>query len=319
MDQPLVTIAIPTHNRADTYLPEALRCALAQTYPHLEIIVSDNASTDGTRDLIARHRDERLRYVRHDVAVSPNDNFNFCIREARGEYLLLLLDDEQIDEDFVATCLEAAGDRPHAGLVRTGLRTIDANGVVVAEHPNDVADLPLGDFLLAWFQGRTALYLCNTLFHTESLRATGGLRSRHCLFQDVMAQLQVAARSGRADIRAIKASTRSHRSQFTYGAKVREWVEDSLDLLDLMCRLAPERRDELRKEGMRFFSIIGYSRASAIRDPIERLRAFCLVHRLFGRRYPPPARLVLGSTALYRSLRNAKRRLKGQPRWAAAG
>lgn len=319
MPQPLVTIAIPTHNRADTYLPEALRCALDQTYPHLEIIVSDNASTDGTPDLVARCRDPRVRYVRHALAMRPNDNFNYCISQARGEYLLLLLDDEQIDRDFVQTCVEAAGGRTGIGLVRTGLRTIDANGTVIAESPNDAAGLALGDFFLAWFAGRTALYLCNTLFNTGALRAAGGLHSRHCLFQDVMAQVRVAASGRRVDLAQVLASTRSHPGQHTYSAQVTAWAEDALEVLDAMCEVAPDQRQAIREEGARFFAHVSYSRASAVRPPMERLRAYLAVYRMFGKRHLPPSRTVLASTVLYRQLRNIKRRLKRQPIWAAAG
>lgn len=169
MHQPLVTIAIPTHNRADTYLPEALRCALDQTYPHLEIIVSDNASTDGTADVVARYRDPRVRYVRHGVAMRPNDNFNYCIQQARGRYIALLLDDERIDADFIETCLDALEEAPSAALVRTGLRTIDAHGATVTESLNRANGLPLADFFSPGSTGARR-YIC----------ATPCLRPRDC-------------------------------------------------------------------------------------------------------------------------------------------
>ena len=52
MNFPLVTIAIPTYNRADGYLKEAIQSALDQTYPNLEIIVSDNCSIDDTESIV---------------------------------------------------------------------------------------------------------------------------------------------------------------------------------------------------------------------------------------------------------------------------
>ena len=63
--QPLVTIGIPTYNRADGYLKEALESALRQTYENVEIIVSDNCSTDHTDVLVANYKDPRLKYVKH--------------------------------------------------------------------------------------------------------------------------------------------------------------------------------------------------------------------------------------------------------------
>ncbi len=315
---PLVTIAIPTYNRARSYLPQALACALGQTYRHIEVIVSDNCSSDGTPAFMVGVTDPRVRYYRQPVPILPNDNFNFCLREASGEYFLLLLDDELVDQDFVATCLAAARGQKDVGLIRTGLRVIDANGTVVGEIRNQAAGLPAPDFFLAWFAGRTSLYLCNTLFDTALLRYVGGLRSRHNLFQDVMAQVRVAGVSRRVDIENVHASTRSHPGQHTYSAKVMEWAEDALDLLELIQATAGEKRSAIRDAGERFFAAICYSRASAIRRPLERLAAYRAIYRRFNRRYMPPARTVLASTSLYRGLRNVKRRLKGQPRWAAA-
>ena len=58
---PLVTIAIPTYNRAGSYLPVALGSALAQRYPRLEVLVADNASSDETASFVRGITDERLR------------------------------------------------------------------------------------------------------------------------------------------------------------------------------------------------------------------------------------------------------------------
>jgi glycosyltransferase involved in cell wall biosynthesis len=312
---PPVTIAIPTYNRAATYLPECLGGALRQTYSNLEIIVADNGSTDRTSDLVAQCGDPRVRYFRHPRNIAPNDNYNFCLGQARGAYFQLLQDDEQIDPDFVESCLRAVGYSTAFGLIHTGVRTVDARGTAIGDCFNRAGVTSLDELFLDWFAGRTALYLCSTLFHREALLEAGGFASRHNLFQDVVAQVKVAARMPRAEIAAIKATTRQHGGQFTYGANVRRWCEDSLELLDLMCRLTPDRQALVRRRGSRFFATIGYSRASMIRNPFERLRAYFLVHRLFDRRYLPPARLVLSSTGAYRRLRQAKRRLLRRPAW----
>lgn len=314
-DAPLITIAIPTYNRASTYLRACLEGALQQSYPNLEILVADNGSTDATGALVRGYDDDRVRYVRHPTNIVPNDNFNFCLREARGSYFLLLLDDELIDGDFIETCLRAAAFRTDFGLIRTGLRTIDANGNVIDERPNCAGGASLAEFFLTWFSGRTQLYLCNTLFNCSALRRVGGFASRHNLFQDVMAQVKVAADMPRADVAEVKASTRLHRGQLTYAARVQEWCEDSLDLLELMGRVAAEQGEQVRRQGERFFARIAYSRANAIRSPIARVRAYATVYRLFGRRYGPPLRMVLSSTSLYRSLRQVKRRVLNRPAW----
>ncbi len=74
---PSVSIAIPTYNRAAT-LERAVRSALGQTHADLEVVVSDNASTDGTPELLRRlaASDPRLRSVRQDANHGMVANLN---------------------------------------------------------------------------------------------------------------------------------------------------------------------------------------------------------------------------------------------------
>ncbi len=313
--RPLVSIAIPTYNRAETYLRPCLEGALRQTYPNLEIIVSDNGSRDGTEALVTSFADPRIRYYRQSQNVPPNDNFNFCLQQAQGSYFHLLLDDELVDADFVEVCMRAADGRADFGLLRTGLRAINANGVVIEETPNQDDGRSLSDLVLAWFDARTSMYLCNTIFNRAALLALGGFRSRHNLFQDVVAQIRVAARMPRANIVEVKATTRRHSGQYTYAAKVREWCVDSLDLLELICLETPETEALIRERGGRFFASICYSRANAIRSPAARLQAYKDVYRFFGHRHMPSPRLLLSGTEVYRSLRRMKRKMLQLPAW----
>jgi glycosyltransferase involved in cell wall biosynthesis len=312
---PLVTIGIPTYNRAGTYLREALECALAQTYRNIEIVVSDNASSDRTEEMVRGYADARIRFFRQSPGLIPNDNFNFCLDKARGAYFLLLHDDDKIDPDFVEVCMQAAGYEAHCGIIRTAVRIISATGTVLEEGKNPMAGASTGEFFLGWFGGKTSIYICATLFNTQRLREIGGFHSRHNLFQDVVAIARLGHQHGRVDVDAVKASARWHGAKFTHVARVRQWCEDSLDLLDLLCGLVPGQATELRDTGMHFFANVNYKRASDIRAPLARLSAFVLVYRIFGRRYLPPAHLLLSSTAAYRSLRDVKRRLLGLPAW----
>lgn len=311
----LVTIGIPTYNRADGYLRETLESALAQTYPNIEIVVSDNASPDNTQEVVRGYADSRIRYFRQDKGLIPNENFNFCLQQANGVYFLLLHDDDKIDSDFIDTCLRAAHYRDDVGVILTATRIINAEGTVIHEGRNAVAGLSTGEFFLAWIKGKTSLYLCNTLYNTKALKASGGFRSKHNLFQDVMATAKLAASHGRIDIDALKASARQHGGKWTHVARVQGWCEDSLELLDLMCELAPDKQAELRKQGGEFFANVNFNRATDIRSPLKRAEALLLVYRLFGRRYLPSWRLLFQSTALYRVLRDVKRKVLGQPAW----
>jgi hypothetical protein len=312
---PLVTIGIPTYNRADGYLQETLESALAQTYPNLEIIVADNCSPDNTRTVVEGYGDSRIRYFRHEPGIKPNDNFNFCLQQAKGAYFLLLHDDDKIDPDFVDTCMRAAGNDIHVGIIRTGTRIINAVGTVLHEGKNCVTGLTTAEFFLGWFTGKTPLYLCSTLYNCEGLKQIGGFHSRHNLFQDVVATARLAAAKGRIDIEQPKASARKHGGKWTHVARVQEWCEDSFELLDLLCELAPEKQSEIRSQGMRFFANVNYSRANDVRAVGDRLKAYVIVYRLFGRQYFPSAGMVFRNTAIYRGLRQVKRKMLGLPAW----
>jgi len=312
---PLVTIGIPTYNRANKYLREALESALVQTYPNLEIVVSDNGSTDNTELVVRGYTDPRIRYYRQQPPVIPNDNFNFCLEQAKGVYFLMLHDDDKIDPDFIGTCMRAAKHDERYGVIRTGTRIINANGTVINEGRNRVTGLSIADFILGWFAGLTPLYVCSTLYNVAGLRSMGGFHSRYNLFQDVAATTKLAASMGRVDIEETKASTRQHGGKWTHVAQVREWCEDSLDLLEILCELAADKRDEVRHQGLRFFAKVNFNRASDVRALNKRLKAYWIVYRMFGGRYLPPAGMIFRSTALYRVLRHIKRKLLGLPAW----
>jgi glycosyltransferase involved in cell wall biosynthesis len=282
---PLVSIGIPTYNRAGRYLRECIKSAINQTYPSIEIIVSDNCSTDGTAALVTIFADPRIRYFRHPKNIGANNNFNFCLEQANGEYFLLLHDDDLIDSDFVDTCMKAVRNQKGISLIRTGTRIIDSNGQTVKEMPNEVIGSSTEDFFLGWFSNKTSLYLCSSLFNTKYLKAIGGFKSRHNLFQDVVAELRLAAAHGRVDIKDVKASFRKHGGELTFAVKVKAWCEDSSELLDLISNLAQKRKNLIRKEGLRFFCRLNFRRAMAIASPIGRFKALLTVLDHFGYTY----------------------------------
>jgi glycosyltransferase involved in cell wall biosynthesis len=115
---PLVSIGVPTFERA-ALLRRAVESALAQTYDYLEVVISDNASADGTEELCRAlaARDPRVRYLRQHCNLGPTANFNALFAECRGDYVLMLADDDWFDPDYVAACLEVLTSDPRAALV----------------------------------------------------------------------------------------------------------------------------------------------------------------------------------------------------------
>ncbi|HXG29200.1 MAG TPA: glycosyltransferase family 2 protein [Nevskiales bacterium] len=91
--QPLVSVILPTHNRA-TMLGRAIRSVLAQTYRNLELLVVDDNSTDDTESVVRRIQDPRLRYMRLSENRRAAAARNIGIREARGDLIAFQDDDD---------------------------------------------------------------------------------------------------------------------------------------------------------------------------------------------------------------------------------
>lgn len=278
----LVTIGIPTYNRARGYLREVLDCVVAQTYANIEIVVADNGSTDNTAELVKSYGDSRIRYYRNDPPLKPNDNFNFCLKQATGVYFQLLHDDDLIDPDFVECCMKAASNRQDIGLIRTGARIIDAGGGVLSELQNKSGGLTTGEFFLSWLRSQTWMFLSSILFNTAYLRQNGGFQSKHQLFQDVLAEFVLAAKYGRIDVPDVKASFRKHGAQSTGAARLKQWCEDSELLLQTMAALAPAQKETIVREGRVHFSKHNYELASTDPALISRYMSYMSVYRMFS-------------------------------------
>jgi glycosyltransferase involved in cell wall biosynthesis len=120
---PAVSVAIPTFNRRHT-LQRAVESVLAQTHHDLEVVVSDNASTDGTAELLGElvRRDARVRVVRQPANLGMVGNLDAALRLADGEHAMLLCDDDWLAPRCVELALASLAAAPEraAALGRVG-------------------------------------------------------------------------------------------------------------------------------------------------------------------------------------------------------
>ena len=129
-NRPLVSILIPTFNRAE-YLGAALDSALAQTYPNLEIIVHDDGSSDGTAELLKKYRDPRLRIIRTHINHGMLGGWNYIVRKAKGDWIKFLASDDLLAPTCVAKLVKAAQSHPAAALITCRRQFIDGAGKVI--------------------------------------------------------------------------------------------------------------------------------------------------------------------------------------------
>lgn len=115
---PLVSICIPTYNGA-AFLEEALNSALAQTYGNIEIVVSDDASSDTTLQIVKKYQEATaipIRVYQHQ----PNgigSNWNHCIKQAQGDYIKFLFQDDVLLPECIEKMMAVLTQKPHCALV----------------------------------------------------------------------------------------------------------------------------------------------------------------------------------------------------------
>lgn len=119
-------------------MQESLRTICAQDYPSLEILISDDASTDETERLCQElgRTDPRVRYVRHQSHLGLYPNHNFCLDESRGEFVCLFHDDDQHHPQLISQSVAFLLRYPEVGIVCSDWELLDDEGrqVGIRDH-----------------------------------------------------------------------------------------------------------------------------------------------------------------------------------------
>jgi glycosyltransferase involved in cell wall biosynthesis len=126
-----VSICLPARNGADS-IAAVVRSVLAQDHPNLELVISDNASTDDTESVCRElaQSDNRIVYHRQLQNVGLLANFVFTLSRARGSFVRWIGDDDWLSPDYVSRCLAALSARPDAILATTQIDYSGPDGAV---------------------------------------------------------------------------------------------------------------------------------------------------------------------------------------------
>ncbi|MFC5833678.1 glycosyltransferase family 2 protein [Nonomuraea insulae] len=130
MASELVSIALPVRNGAER-LEQVVKSVLAQDYGHLELVISDNASTDGTEELCRdlANDDPRIVYHRHPHNVGLLNNFMHAARVSRGAYVRWIGDDDRLDPACLSRAVAAFDADERVILVTTQVAYTGPDGV----------------------------------------------------------------------------------------------------------------------------------------------------------------------------------------------
>ena len=126
---PLVVALMPTWNAAP-FISRTLDHLSRQTYPRLEILISDDASTDDTGAICERlaAQDERVRVLRQPKNLGWVGNVNALLREARGDYFVFAFQDDLPEPTYVQRCVEALEDDSSAVMAFSDIVLVHQDG-----------------------------------------------------------------------------------------------------------------------------------------------------------------------------------------------
>jgi glycosyltransferase involved in cell wall biosynthesis len=137
---PLVSVGMPTYN-AQGSIAAAVECLLAQDCEDFELIISDNASTDGTWDVVQdlAAKDPRIVLLRQTINVGANGNYSAVARHARGRYFKWASSNDWCAPSFLSRCVERLERDPRVVLVAPRTRLFDGSLDNGTDYDADVA------------------------------------------------------------------------------------------------------------------------------------------------------------------------------------
>jgi glycosyltransferase involved in cell wall biosynthesis len=189
---PRVSIAVPAYN-CERFVAQSLESLLGQTYGDFELVISDNASTDGTEDVCRRYAalDRRVRYVRRSENIGGPGNFRYVFSLCEGEYHKWSTADDYWDQNFLARAVEVLDRNADVVLCYPKTRLIDEHGRTISDYDDNlhlIDPLPSTRFrdLLS------LIGLCNAhlgLIRRSQLARTRLIAAHHASDIDFLAEL----------------------------------------------------------------------------------------------------------------------------------
>jgi glycosyltransferase involved in cell wall biosynthesis len=137
--EPLLTIGLPCYN-SEKYLVQSIESLLNQTYRDFVLIISDNASEDGTAEICRRYAaaDARVRYVRNPVNIGMSANFNSVFALARTKYFKWATADDYWDPEFLADALAVLEADADVVLCYPRAILVDSDGVEQSRYEDNL-------------------------------------------------------------------------------------------------------------------------------------------------------------------------------------
>ena len=121
-----VSICVPLYNHKN-YIGSCIESILKQTYQNIEIIVSDDNSSDNGVAIVESIKDSRIKIIKNKINLGPSVNINKAIENASGDYIIVLASDDMLYDNAIDKYLQKTLSSPEALLYFGWFQTIDQN------------------------------------------------------------------------------------------------------------------------------------------------------------------------------------------------
>jgi glycosyltransferase involved in cell wall biosynthesis len=277
---PLVSVVTPFYNTA-AHLDECIRSVLSQSHEHLEYILQDNASDDGSTEIAVAWaaRDTRVRYFRVDNLIAQVPNYNLALSRISADsmYCKVVQADDWIYRDCLRSMVELAERHPRVGLICSFRLVGDTVGGEGLQYGESV--LPGREVARRHLLGQTFLFGSPTtgMFRSEVVRSRRPFYAEGRLHEDTESCYEVLRDWDFGFVHQILSYSRLDPSS-TYG-QVRHFDSGILDKLIVLHRYGPEFLTALERSGRTAEVELRYHRCLARAALMGRERQYWQFHR----------------------------------------
>lgn len=213
--RPTVCVGLPVYN-GGKFLDQAIESILSQDFQNIELIISDNCSTDNTEETCLKYQkmDERVRYYRLEENLGIETNFKNVLGLSSAPYFMWASHDDMRERTFITKCLERLEPDPSIALVYPRSKVLDNNSRflgIANDHVNADQDSGVERFRhLIWELG-----MCNMVFGLYSTKMLKRVRKMgESLFGDTLFLAEIALLLGKIvqidDVLFVRRLTRNY-------------------------------------------------------------------------------------------------------------
>ena len=189
---PKISVAMPVYN-CEKYVAQSLESLLGQTYGDFELLISDNASTDGTEEVCRRYVavDKRVRYIRRTENIGGPGNFRHVFSLCSGAYHKWSTADDYWHPAFLEEAVAVLDQNPDVVLCYPKTRLVDAEGATLSDY-NDMLHLVDASPRVRFRELYRLIGLCNAqlgLIRREAMLKTRLIARHHASDADFLGEL----------------------------------------------------------------------------------------------------------------------------------